>query len=137
MASYANLRWDAGWELRELIYAAPTTTLNAPFLQPEGGTFTESVAISITTPAVNASIYYTLDGTEPSQTSKAYTSPIVLSVTATVKAKAFLGGYLPSNTVTAQFIKTVTQQVDTPAMTPNGADSPVNTISTNLVSGET
>ncbi len=46
----------------------------------------------------NASIRYTLDGTEPGLNSLLYTKPFTLDKTTVVKAKAFLAGSLPSTT---------------------------------------
>jgi hypothetical protein len=105
MSSYSNLRSDAGWELRELVYAAPTTTLSTPPIDPNGGTFTDSVEVSISAAENGASIFYTIDGSVPKQTSLPYVGPIVLTGTTTVKARAFLGGYLPSDIATATFTK--------------------------------
>ena len=50
------------------------------------------------------SIYYTLDGSTPDETDYNYTSPISLQgSTATVKAKAFLVGYIDSNITTETY----------------------------------
>ena len=142
MASYANLGSDAGWELRELIYAAPTTTLDAPFITPEGGTFSGFHHGFALRHVIGASIYYTLDGSEPSQTSKPYISPIVLTGTTTVKARAYLGGYLPSASANATFTKIDPPQFDF-SFTNEGDKSVVkgssvqNAINTALVSGDT
>lgn len=112
MASYANLGLDAGWELHELVYSAPTTTLSTPVISAESGAFTDTVEVSITAAEIGASLYYTLDGTDPTQTSAAYNSPIVLTETKTIKAKTFLGGFVPSNIATTTFTKTGPEQFD-------------------------
>ncbi|WMJ23461.1 FN3 associated domain-containing protein [Paludicola sp. MB14-C6] len=44
-----------------------------------------------------ATIYYTLDGTAPSQSKTLYTGPIELSKSATLKAKAYKTGLLVSD----------------------------------------
>jgi len=106
MATYANLRSDAGWELRELLYAAPTTKLSTPVIEPNGGTFTNSVTVSISAAEKGASIFYTIDGSAPTQTSLPYIGPITVTGTTTVRAGTFLGGYLPSDVATATFTKT-------------------------------
>ena len=63
-----------------------------------------NVTMNVTTPAGESRtpvIYYTLDGSVPSETSYLYSSPISLQASAaTVKAKAFLVGYIPSNITT-------------------------------------
>lgn len=61
-----------------------------PSLSLSGGNYasTQSVTLSCTTP--NATIYYTTDGSIPSDfTSTAYTAPIEVSSTTTITAKAF------------------------------------------------
>lgn len=63
------------------------TTVTAPTISGEE-TFTESATVTITA-AEGATIYYTLDGTEPSDQGDEYTDPISLTATTTVKAVAY------------------------------------------------
>ena len=63
--------------------AKPSITGETPFF----GATTVTIACTTT----GASIYYTLDGSEPSATSLAYTEPFSLNETDTVKAIAILG----------------------------------------------
>ena len=49
-------------------------------------------------------IRYTLDGTEPTQESTAYSSPISISDTKVVRAKLFCDGYLSPRSTTASYI---------------------------------
>jgi len=58
------------------------------------------------TATAGATIRYTLDGSEPSGLSAAYTFPFLVPVTTSVKAKTFKTGLTPSTTTT------VTYQVD-------------------------
>jgi hypothetical protein len=77
-----------------------------PVINPDSGTFSDTVTVTISIPTSGASIRYTLDGSDPSESSALYESPIVLSDTTMVKAKAFLEGFLPSVTASAEFTKT-------------------------------
>ncbi|WP_144510280.1 DUF6359 domain-containing protein [Bacillus sp. FJAT-22090] len=52
------------------------------------GTVTEGTAISLVTPIEGATIYYTIDGTTPTEASKKYSTPIVLTTNTTIKAIA-------------------------------------------------
>lgn len=52
--------------------------------------------ITITCATEGATIYYTLDGTEPSQESTLYTDRFMIYQTTTIKAKAYLDGLLDS-----------------------------------------
>lgn len=68
------------------------TTEAADTAQPElfitpGGTFTDTHTVTMSTNEP-ATIYYTLDGTEPTTSSPVYLTPITLSETATIKAFA-------------------------------------------------
>ncbi len=65
-------------------------------------------------------IYYTLDGTEPTGDSTKYTEPIVLTASATIKARAFKAGYIPSMISTDIQTKTTYHQPDSPADIGNG-----------------
>lgn len=53
------------------------------------GVKTSSVAVELTSEEPTAAIYYTLDGSEPDETSTLYTSSIVVSEPAQLRAKAF------------------------------------------------
>src|SRR4029077_15126809 len=44
----------------------------------------------------NAAIHYTLDGSEPTTSSPLFTQPVVVDHPATLKARAFISGRLPS-----------------------------------------
>ena len=60
------------------------TSLNAPFIDGTE-TFSDNTTVTITADNV-ATIYYTLDGTDPTTASTVYTEPFTLSESATVKA---------------------------------------------------
>ena len=85
-----------GFSLRcivdEVSVASPTVT-------PPSGAYIDGTEVTITASA-GASIYYTLDGTEPTAASPVYLAPFRLTSSATVKAKAYVGG-IPSDTTTA------------------------------------
>ena len=83
----------------------PTAAVNAPTITPNGGTFTNSATVTLQTSTSGASIYYTTDGTTPTQSSKLYTAPFALTATSLVKAQAFKSGMTPSPQVSAWFTK--------------------------------
>ncbi|MBQ8954468.1 MAG: chitobiase/beta-hexosaminidase C-terminal domain-containing protein, partial [Clostridia bacterium] len=69
----------------------PAQAVAAPTVTPEGGNYTGSVHISMKAEE-GASIYFTIDGTEPTKASRLYTGPVILySGTYTLRAAAFLG----------------------------------------------
>ena len=70
--------------------SSQTTTVNAPTFSGETQ-FTESTQVTMSGPA-GASIFYTVDGTTPTDQSLEYEEPITLSATTTVKAIAIKDG---------------------------------------------
>ncbi|MBP5713339.1 MAG: BspA family leucine-rich repeat surface protein [Prevotella sp.] len=72
-----------------------------PTITQEDNTLTISCATE------NATIYYTMDGTEPTENSDQYTSPITLTQDCIVSAMAVTGGMLPSSIATYQAVVTI------------------------------
>ena len=75
-----------------------------PTFSHDGGCVKEnSVTLTLSVPE-DAVIYYTLDGSEPTEGSKRYTSPLTLSKNTVVRAAAKQSGRLLSDTVTRTFV---------------------------------
>ncbi len=74
-----------------------------PTISPNGGSYTAAQSVTLSTTTSGAQIRYTLDGSEPTASSTLYTSAFTVSSSATVKAKAFASGMLPSATASATF----------------------------------
>src|SRR5262249_54732806 len=72
-----------------------------------GGNYTSSVPVTMQTATSGASIYYTTDGSTPTQSSTMYAGTVTLTKSATMKAKAFKSGTNASAEASALF--TVTQ----------------------------
>ena len=80
------------------------TTVAPPVITPNGGTFTEAPTVTLTTVTDSAEIYYTIDGSVPTQTAgKLYNNPFTVSQSLTLKAVAVKGGTV-SNISTAVFV---------------------------------
>lgn len=77
-----------------------------PLISIPAGRYSGAQTISLHHPNPNAEIRYTTNGSEPMASSNKYTAPFNISFTATVKARAFLDGFVPSKTeVATYFIK--------------------------------
>ncbi len=77
----------------------------APVVSPNGGLFPGEVSVTMSTPTLDADIYYTLNGSDPTPSSDHYTEPFMLSATTTVKARAFKQGLADSAVTTVGFTK--------------------------------
>lgn len=97
------------------------TQLAAPTINPADGTtfIGSSRRVSITNVESGAEIRYTLDGSEPTTTSKLYTKSFNVFDTTVVKAKAFLSGKRASETVSARIVRlqTLAEALDVPLWT--------------------
>ena len=69
----------------------PVAAVEAPTFSPVAGTFTTAQTVTLSCATTGATIYYTLDGTEPTDSSTEYTNAIAVSTTTTIKAIAYVG----------------------------------------------
>jgi hypothetical protein len=104
------------------VYTITLTPLTAPVITPNGGSFADSVLVTITSNDANATVYYTIDGSEPNASSLPYNAAIVIKENTTVRAIAIKGN--SSSTVsTASFVITITPiDVATPVISPASAE---------------
>lgn len=70
---------------------------------PNGGSFTNQVAVTLLSGSPDAAIRYSLDGSEPSLAGLVYSGPFVLARSTTVKARLFINGFPASETFSAFF----------------------------------
>lgn len=96
-ANYANS------DIATTVIVIDTPTVAAPTFAPAGGVYTDSVAVSIICGDTAATVRYTTDGSEPTETSTLYEGPITLNTTTTIKAKAFKTNWHTSETVEATY----------------------------------
>jgi len=94
---------------------------NMPVFDPAPGIYTTAQNITVNTaiPA-GATVYYTTDGSEPTQASQTYSTAIALPLdtTLTLKVKAFLAGWTPSDTYTGLYTTTGAVSLQLPVFTP-------------------
>lgn len=81
----------------------PQETVATPTFNPEAGTYSEAVSVTISCATEGATLYYTLDGSNPMEDGTVYTSAINITETTTVKAFAMKEGYLNSGVASATY----------------------------------
>lgn len=82
---------------------AGTPAAAPPRIAPPGGTFLDSVWITLQPPDTNAVLYYTLDGSLPTTNSLRYSSPFLLASSAQVTANTFETGFINSVATRGQY----------------------------------
>lgn len=78
--------------------ATGTERLENPATSISSGRYSAGQSVVLSHLNAAATVRYTTDGSEPMPTSAAYNTPINISTTTTLKAKAFASGFLPSKT---------------------------------------
>ena len=81
----------------------PVPTVATPTFTPEAGTYYEEQSVSIACATEGATIYYTLDGSDPSENSLVYSAPLDINQTTTIKAIAMKEGYNNSSIAEATY----------------------------------
>ncbi len=66
-----------------------STPVPAPTVNPATGTYSGSVAVTMSSSTPNSQIRYTTDGTDPTPSSTPYVGALTLSTTTTVKARVY------------------------------------------------
>jgi alpha-tubulin suppressor-like RCC1 family protein len=104
-----------GWSTSSIRTATFTFNygpLDPPSITPATGSYAGSVSVTMSSTQSGATIRYTTNGTTPTASSTAYSSPIPITQTTTVKAKAFHSSYATS----AETSRTYTLSAATPTL---------------------
>jgi len=83
----------------------PLFQVTAPTSSPNGGTFASSQTVTLDCETIDATIYYTLDGTMPTANSLLYTEAFTLTSTTTVRAIATKPGMADSEVLVVTFTR--------------------------------
>ncbi len=98
-SSNYNFALDIFADMGEHAPIVATPTFSVP-----AGLYTSAQTVEIACATEDATIRYTLDGTEPTEASAEYTVALTISETTTVKAKAFKTDYIASSVATAEYV---------------------------------
>ena len=109
--------WRTGLNPSSVSTAIFTLQPTAPDVTPAGGVYTTAQTVAVSGPS-NATVRYTVDGTDPSESSAEYATPFVIASSATVKARAFRPGWTPSAPTVVAY--TIDEGPVTPTILPSG-----------------
>lgn len=80
------------------------STVAAPEFEPGSCEFRRSTNVVITCATSGATVRYTTDGSDPTETSPAYCDPLLVTHRTSLKARAFRDGLSPSPVVSAEYV---------------------------------
>jgi len=104
--------------------AAMAWNLPPPILDPVGGSFTSSVVVRLSHAVPGAQLHYTINGGDPTEADPSVFSgeSILVSVSGTLRVKAFLAGWMPSAIASATYqIEVALPQAEQPNLSvPSG-----------------
>ena len=92
-----------GYKLSYLASGVFNMVAANPVMSTPPGSYSGAQSIALSTITPNAAVFYTTDGSTPTTQSTAYTGPIVMNATGTIKAIAGRKGYANSALVTATY----------------------------------
>ncbi len=122
--------------ITQATYYVTFPTAATPSFSPSSYTYTTPQTVTISDTSSGATIYYTTNGQNPTTASTAYSGPITVSTTTTLKAMAVGGGYLASGVNSA----TYTIVAPTPGLSPGAFGTftgPVTVTISDVASGVT
>lgn len=83
---------------------AVVSTVATPTATPEGGAYAGAQIVALACSTLNAKIYYTTDGTTPTEESSEYYTPILITASTTLKAVAIRYGWYDSAVLTEAYV---------------------------------
>ena len=96
---------DYNFFLDLFVYGGSVTpTVATPVFSMASGTYYEEIDVEISCTTEGATIYYTLDGSDPTAESEVYAEPIHVDSDMTIKAIAMMEGYDNSGIATASYV---------------------------------
>ncbi len=75
-----------------------------PVVEPESGLYTSSTSITVTPKNITDEIRFTINGSDPKESSTKYSGPININSTLVFKAGSFNGNTIPSEIVTKTYL---------------------------------
>lgn len=97
--------YKSGWNPSNVAIGTYTITgiVATPTYNPPPGTYTTAQDVTISCSTSGATIHYTTNGQDPTESDPSYSSPIHIASTTTLKARAYKSGLDPSSVATGMY----------------------------------
>jgi len=129
--------WASTLPPSRIVNATYTLQPLQPTISPAPGTYASGQTVTLSTATTGTTLHYTLDGSEPTESSSTYTAPFALATTSVVKVKAFRTDWTPSLTASAALTFNY-GTLDSPVVSPgNGTYAPTQEIVLTAAAGAT
>lgn len=79
-------------------------TLSKPLASMQSGVYKHKIEIALFSPDAGVTIFYTTDGSVPTEDSQRYTGEIPVAANTNIRCRAYKQGYIPSEIVTYSYI---------------------------------
>jgi alpha-tubulin suppressor-like RCC1 family protein len=122
-ATFKAVAHKTGWTSSDTTYASYWINeggVAGPQFTPAAGPYPGPQLVRLTTTTPLAAIRYTTDGSDPTEMSPLYQFPFLVSLTTTVKARAFKVGLTASAVTSATYSLDMASATATPTITPAG-----------------
>lgn len=106
MGNKPNTQWASSENETPVSTITDNLLLPIPYIETQARTFYDSLTLKLATASENTKLFYTLDGSSPTQASTLYQSPIVIKESTTLKAIGIDNKQNESIVVTAHYYKT-------------------------------
>ena len=110
--------WSADRDPSPIVTRDYTLQVVSPTIAPAAGLYTAAQNVTLSTTTPGATIRYTIDGSDPTGASTAYTAAFAVNTLTTVKARAFVANWMASEVATTVYTfsyGTLTTPVAVPA----------------------
>ncbi|MDD5675512.1 MAG: FN3 associated domain-containing protein [Chitinivibrionales bacterium] len=114
----SNMMWPDLWEGD----TALSSQVAQPQITPGDSQFSDSVVVTLTSATAGAALYYTANGTMPTNLSTVYSGPFTLKSSAIIKAIGYKSGMAASPVASRNYVSVVLRTPENPDRTVPGLD---------------